>query len=206
MTARRTQAQRRASTVRGLVDATITALAEVGYAKTSIREICRRAGVSQGGLFRHFPSRISVISATVREIGIRHLARFDARFGDGVSDVDAMLAFTTAAARSDTHAAWHEVMVAARTDAELRPAVAEALRTFEAAVLGSVGRWLGTQNPEKAERLGVIVLSIMHLLDSEAVTTRIYPNPELVARRTAWLGELLRAELMDTSTAQTEKI
>jgi AcrR family transcriptional regulator len=195
MSARRTQAERRAATVQGLIDATISALAEVGYAKTSVREICRRAGVSQGGMFRHFPSRISMIAATVAEIGARHLARFEASFGAGVRDVDAMLAFVTEAARSDTHAAWHEVMVAARTDAELRPSVTTALQAFEAAVLGSVGRWLGVHNAEKADRLGVIVLSIMHLFDSEAVTTRIYPNPALVARRAAWLGELLRAEL-----------
>lgn len=191
---RRTQAERKAATVATLIDATIDALAEGGYASTSVRAICARAGVSQGALFRHFPSRLAMIEATAAAIGERHLAAFEDAFMIG-GDVPKMLRFIAEAARSDTHAAWHELMVAARTDPALRPAVSAALEAFEQAVLGSVARWLGVSDAARIERVGMIVLSIMHLYDSEAVTTRIYPNPALLARRVAWLEGLLSAEL-----------
>lgn len=191
---RRTQAERKAATVANLIDATIDALAEVGYASASVRAICGRAGVSQGALFRHFPSRLKVIEATAAAIGARHLAAFEDAFAAG-ADVPSMLRFIAEAARSDTHAAWHELMVAARTDAALRPAVGAAIEAFEQAVLGSVGRWLGVTAPARIERVGMIVLSIMHIYDSEAVTTRIYPNPGILAQRATWLAGLLAAEV-----------
>lgn len=196
---RRTQAERKAATVATLIDATIDTLAQAGYASASVRAICRRAGVSQGALFRHFPTRLDIIEATAAAIGARHLAAFEAAFVAGV-DVAGMLRFIASAARSDTHAAWHELMVAARTDPALRPAMAAALEALEQAVLGSVARWLGLEalglaDPARIERVGLIVLSILHIYDSEAVTSRIHPNPPLLARRLTWLEGLLRAEL-----------
>ena len=87
---RRTQAERREATIARLLDATIDALAERGYAGASVAEICRRAGLSQGALFRHFDTRHAVIGAATDEIGRRHLARFvdafpDMRAGGAVS-------------------------------------------------------------------------------------------------------------------------
>ena len=62
---RRTQGERSAATVAKLIQATIEAIVEVGYAGASTREICDRAGISQGGLFRHFPTRRDLIVATL---------------------------------------------------------------------------------------------------------------------------------------------
>jgi hypothetical protein len=48
---------------------------------------------------------------------------------------------------------------------------------------------------EKAERLGVVLLSLMHMFDSEAVTTAVHPNPGIEEARIAWTADLLRREL-----------
>jgi hypothetical protein len=58
---RRTQQERRDGTVRKLLDAAAESLIELGYANTSVQEICKRAGVSHGGLFRHFSSRVELM-------------------------------------------------------------------------------------------------------------------------------------------------
>src|SRR5215813_6778413 len=71
--ARRTQRQRREATIAKLLDATIDALIDVGYTRASIREICLRAGVSDGGLFRHFQSRLDLIVAAADHIAEREL-------------------------------------------------------------------------------------------------------------------------------------
>jgi AcrR family transcriptional regulator len=62
---RRTQAERRTETMSKLAAATIDAIAELGYGGATTREICERANVSQGGLFRRFPKRQDLIVAAV---------------------------------------------------------------------------------------------------------------------------------------------
>lgn len=72
--ARRTQAERRASSRARLVDATLTCLAELGYAGASLPEIVRRAGLSNGGLWRHFHSKAELMAAASLEAEQRLLS------------------------------------------------------------------------------------------------------------------------------------
>jgi AcrR family transcriptional regulator len=195
---RRPQEERRAESIGKLLDATIACLAENGYAGTTTARICSRAGLSQGALFNHFGSRLDVIVAATERIGAAHVADFERLAGPREADtgdsIDALVAFVRERARTPRHAAWHEVMVAARTDAELRARVAGPLQQFEQALLATTRRVLAP-GARRAARIGMIVLSCLHMFDSEAVTTAVYPNPDLEAARTAWVADLLRAEL-----------
>ncbi|MGW0249584.1 helix-turn-helix domain-containing protein, partial [Nocardia goodfellowii] len=67
-TARRTQAERSATTIAKLVDATIEAIEQVGYHSTSLGEISSRAGVSKAAIFRHFDSRMDLVVAAADEV------------------------------------------------------------------------------------------------------------------------------------------
>ena len=58
---RRTQAERSAATRALLLEAAIASLASVGWANTTTTEVCRRAGVSQGALFKHFPTKTELL-------------------------------------------------------------------------------------------------------------------------------------------------
>jgi AcrR family transcriptional regulator len=64
----RTQQQRRAATRARLLAATQAALVERGYAGTTTTEVCRRAGLSQGALFRHFASKGELLAATAEQL------------------------------------------------------------------------------------------------------------------------------------------
>jgi AcrR family transcriptional regulator len=64
----RTQRQRRAETRGHLLAATQAALVERGYAGATTTEICRRAGVSQGALFKHFASKGELLAATAEQL------------------------------------------------------------------------------------------------------------------------------------------
>lgn len=188
----RTNEERRRETIGRLIEATIESLAETGYSDSSTNKICRRAGVSQGGLFNHFDTRADLIVAAAEEICGRHLEAFaEPNVG---RDVRGVVEFIRAATRTPEHAAWHEIVVAARTDAELRERIAPSVRRFESALLGAASRVLGIEG-ERAERIGLVALSIMHMFDSEAVTSAAYPNPEIEERRVAWATELLTREL-----------
>lgn len=138
---RRTQAARSAETRRKLLDATLEALMERGYAGTSAPDVCVRAGMSRGALLHHFPTKASLVVEAARQLAVvrcqaveAHLDQLDRR-PDGVrgaamryrdpiaqlGDVVGPLAFDPAVE------AVLELWVAARTDADL----AAALGPFE---------------------------------------------------------------------------
>ena len=126
--ARRTQQERREATVGKLLDATIEALADVGYARTSVSEICSRAGVSHGAIFCHFDSRLELIAAAAEEIGRRQVASVRAEFekpaeGEGTDILARAMRFMDAAAHSRTNTVLLELVVVSRTDDGLRPAI-----------------------------------------------------------------------------------
>jgi len=51
-----------------LMEATVASLIEVGYARTTTVEICRRAGVTRGALLHHFESLAELFAATLAHI------------------------------------------------------------------------------------------------------------------------------------------
>lgn len=186
---RRTQAERTASTKAALVDATIETIAEIGYHRASAGEICARAGVSKGGLFRHFDSRLALVVEAAEEVGRRNLAGFRA-LGD--APVGDMLALTRSQSRAQINAVWFELLVAARTDAELREQLAPvASRLYaaidELAVVPSSGAGVA---PALLQLMGT---SLVHMFDGEAVLREVYPRPELEDARLKAATELINA-------------
>ena len=65
---RRTQKERSESTRRKLVAATVQCLCEKGMARLTTTEVCKRAGTSQGSIFKHFASKDELIAAAVKSL------------------------------------------------------------------------------------------------------------------------------------------
>ena len=65
---RRTQAQRRATTTRALLDAARSLFAEKGYHGTAAEEIVRRAGLTRGALYHHFEDKKDLFRVVVDEM------------------------------------------------------------------------------------------------------------------------------------------
>jgi len=125
-TVRRTQAERTAETTAKLLDATAACLIERGYAGTSTPEICRRAGVSRGALLHHFPTRDDLVAAAVAHIVDLRVDEFRAAMATVAPEVDLVARLETAIDvlwgifQGDTVTAWIELIVASRTDPDLR--------------------------------------------------------------------------------------
>ena len=66
--ARRSHAERRASTKRALLDAARTLFTGKGYAEVTIEEVVRKAGVTRGALYHHFDDKRALLRAVVVEI------------------------------------------------------------------------------------------------------------------------------------------
>lgn len=125
--ARRTQQERRDTTRQKLLDATVGSLVERGYAGTTTLAVARRAGISHGALFKHFPTKAGLLGAAVEHLFPRLIAEYRASLesaplppGDRIAQ--AIERLWSIYQRPELLAAI-ELYVAARTDAELAAAL-----------------------------------------------------------------------------------
>jgi AcrR family transcriptional regulator len=126
---RRTQAERSAETTEALLDATIEAIAELGYHGATTAEICARAGVTHGALFHHFETRIDLVLAALGRMTEQRVANY-VEFAtqiDAVGKPVDLLRMVWQLARDRIAIVWAELTIAARTDPELRARVQPAL-------------------------------------------------------------------------------
>ena len=130
---RRTQEERSASTRARLLDATIDCLFDLGYAGTTTTVIAERAGVSRGAQLHHFPTKADLVTTAVEHILERRLREFRAAFANLPADADredAAIDILWSMVSGPTFYAWLELVVAARTDTDLRAKMAQIGRRF----------------------------------------------------------------------------
>lgn len=193
-TARRTQAERRAATMTKLVDATIEAIAEIGYHRTSLGEISSRAGVSKAAIFRHFESRIDLVVAAADEVRRRHMvAVADLRIPENTShpvDVVALMHLIRGQIRATTNTVWFELLVAARTEPELRTRLEPVLRDLMREVEELAVTTLPPDVTPDTARL--LTTSLIHMFDGEAIFRNTFPRPDLEEARIERIASVFR--------------
>lgn len=77
-----------------IVTATIRCVAELGYSRTTIREIARTAGVTSANLYNYFPNKAELVAAAIAaraEIALPRLRRAAERPGTVVDRIEAVL-------------------------------------------------------------------------------------------------------------------
>ena len=164
-TQRRTQAERREGTIAALLDATVACLAERGYAATSTAAVCAEAGVSQGALFRYFPTRQALLVATAEHVATRNVDDFR---GTATADVDTVDDVVTVLGRlreivlSPANQTWRELLVAARSDADLRVALLPARESLQAQMLAAATELWGDRLAGD-DLAAVLSLSLIHI-------------------------------------------
>jgi AcrR family transcriptional regulator len=192
---RRTQAQRREGTIGALLQASVTCLTERGYAATSTAAVCAEAGVSQGALFRHFPTRQALLVATAEHVATRNVAAFRATTEgaavDTVDDVAAVLAHLRAAVLSPTNQTWRELLVAARADSDLRDALLPARELLQAQMLDVAADLWGDRL--SADDLPAVLSIVVNMLDGLAFSA-LDPYPAAAPGRTVERALRLLAE------------
>ena len=194
---RRTQAQRREGTVGALLEASVTCLTERGYAATSTAAVCAEAGVSQGALFRHFPTRQALLVATAEHVATRNVAAFrattDGAAVDTVDDVAAVLGHLRAAVLSPANQTWRELLVAARADSDLRDALLPARELLQAQMLDVAGDlW---SDRLSADDLPAVLSIVVNMLDGLAFSA-LDPDPAATPGRTVERALRLLAEMI----------
>lgn len=202
---RRTQAERRAGTVRRLLDAATAALIETGYYRTTVQEICSRAGLSQGALFRHYATRLTLLIAVAEDIeqGLRDLYRTDFLRLRPTREDELRLALELLRANvgSPLHQAWFELLIAARTD----PALHEALLPLWQRRATADQALATLLLPEAAQALpdfAVIVDTMVTLFHGEGVDRFLRHDADAENRRLEWLlaqlGPLMQGQRLSS--------
>jgi AcrR family transcriptional regulator len=102
------------------LEATIDGLVATGHARLTTSEICRRAGVSQGALFKHFPSKADLLSAAASHLFALLVSDYQKIFGGVTTTTEDRVAvgcrLLRELFRSPRTLAAFEIYVAARTE------------------------------------------------------------------------------------------
>ena len=176
---RPTQEQRTDAMRARLLEATLELIAEEGWAQTSTQKICKRAGVSRGAQTHHFPTKNSLLIAAVREIVARYQKELDALEDDPsgpTRNLEDVFDFLWGACfEGNLLNSWMEVMVAARTDDALQPAV----RQTDAKAIRSM-RAIGDACPAETSIAQVssadLIELTVYLLRGMVVQTGVHPD------------------------------
>jgi AcrR family transcriptional regulator len=187
MRAHRTQAERSEHTRELLLESTIECLVELGYARTTVHEICARAGLSRGAQQHHFTTKAELMTSALEHLfarlsqQVRHAAE---ALPAGPERITAGIDLLWQAYSGTLSTAAMELWVAARTDPELRAALLPVDRALGHATLEFYRHAAGADPDEKlTEKL--LLLSV-NLTRGLALDAMLGGDPD---RRTALLEE-----------------
>jgi AcrR family transcriptional regulator len=192
----RTQQQRREETIARLLDASIATIIEVGYARASAKAITQRAQVSDGALFRHFPTMGDLMAATAHEAGRRQLEVAAKRIADIPPDkpaIEGILATIRDLTGNTTNTVIYELMVAARTDEKLRDTLQEVMTAYVAKIY-EAARAVPSADEIAAfgeENFAALVAVLINTFDGAAMFSHVLTHPDIEERRIPLLLKLL---------------
>lgn len=79
-------------TRRRVIAATMQCVAEMGYARATIREIARAADMTSGSLYHYFPNKAEIVKATYLEVSEATMPRLEAAAANVEGFVDKLIA------------------------------------------------------------------------------------------------------------------
>ncbi len=191
---RPSRGDRREASRRRLLDAALSAVAELGHGGATTAEIARRAGLSEGMIFKVAPTKSDLLAQSVRDLFSRLVGEYRSAFAgiDVRTDrVAAAVELLAAAYRRPELMAAFELYLAARTDAALARGLRDVAERHRAEVRALAERLF----PEAARTHGRIAAAVdlaMDTLQGEALSRLPNPDPLRTQRVTALLADVLR--------------
>jgi AcrR family transcriptional regulator len=183
----RTQAERSERTRELLLDATIECLVELGYARTTVQEICQRAGLSRGAQQHHFTTKAELMTSALEHLFKRladQILAATTELPPGPERIEAGIDLLWHAYSGTLSTAAVELWVAARTDPELRQTLLPVDRALGHATLEFYREIMGTSVDD--DRLKTLVLLTVNMVRGLALDAMIGGDE---GRRTALLAE-----------------
>lgn len=183
----RTQAERSERTRELLLDATVECLVELGYAHTTVHEICQRAGLSRGAQQHHFTTKAELMTSALEHLFARLSAQIlnaTADLPPGQERIEMGIDQLWEAYSGTLSTAAVELWVAARTDPELRRSLLPVDRALGHATLQFYRQTIGTDTDE--HHTETLLLLTVNLIRGLALDAMIGGDEH---RRTSLLAE-----------------
>jgi len=168
----RTQRERSDATRELLLDATITCLVELGYANTTLQEICVRAGVSRGAQQHHFGSKADLMARALEHLFGRladEISEVPGGLPSGPDRVAALIDLLWRSYSGTLSTAAVELWVAARTDPELRAALLPVDRTLGHTTLQLYRDVTGTESAGDDDTMVLLTVNLTRGLALDAM-------------------------------------
>jgi AcrR family transcriptional regulator len=134
-------AERRAE----LAEATLQTLSELGYARTSLREIAQNSAFTHGVLHYYFTDKFDLILCSVRQYKARCVTRYDEVTAGAKSRDELLEGFLSALAttlreEAHLHRLWYDIRAQAMFEVAFRADVAEIDKSLEDMIWRIVSR------------------------------------------------------------------
>ena len=196
-----TQARSIATRARLLASA-VDALVADGYAGASTTSIAKRAEVSQGALFKHFPSKHALLGEALQQLFTELVEEFRQKLArDQRADrLGAAVGILWEIFCSPTLQAAFELYLAARTDRELAALVTPVLAAHQQNLLAEA-RVLFPAAAEHNPDFDPMILSIMNMMQGAALAASVIPSRENGERELALIERIARQELLRGAVA-----
>jgi AcrR family transcriptional regulator len=123
--------ERRVIKVDALLTASLTQLQQVGYARFRTADVSKRSGLSEGALFRYFPTKLELVKASLERALDEHLQRYVDQFValEDKRDRRSLIALSWGVL-SHPELAWtYGLYAAAATEPDLANAIRDVLET-----------------------------------------------------------------------------
>ena len=192
-----------------ILNAALDCFLAIGFNNTTTEKIAKQANVSRGAMLHHFPQRSDLIQASVRHL---HRKRLEA-FEDTLSKLNENADFTLVGEgidafwdqlQSPLFAVYCELLVASRTDAELKGTLEPAIRDFQTA-------WREKSEgifPDLAqsEQYGLATALTRYLLEGIAFNAQVVEGQILNAQSKVmieWLKSTVREMFQDVQISKS---
>ena len=129
-----------------LAESALKTLGELGYARTSLRDIATNSPFSHGVLHYYFEDKLDLIDYCIRYHKAQCVTRYDAVVSDSTSPDGLLEAFAgklveTIVEEAPMHRLWYDIRAQSMFEKRLRPAVAHVDQSLEDMVWRIIGRY-----------------------------------------------------------------
>ncbi len=186
-------AERRAE----LAEAALQTLSQLGYARTSVREIAQNSAFTHGVLHYYFIDKVDLILCSVRQYKSRCVTRYDevtaaARSCDDLIDGFLDVLAQTLREEAHLHRLWYDIRAQAMFETAFQSEVAEIDKSLEDMIWRIVSRYaelVGTSPPLSASAFYAIVDGLFqsyllkHLSGDEGAARKLQADVKRVLAR-----------------------
>jgi AcrR family transcriptional regulator len=185
-----------------LLASAVDALVADGYAGASTTSIAKRAQVSQGALFKHFPSKHALLGEALQQLFTELVEEFRQKLvRDARPDrLGAAVGILWEIFCSPKLQGAFELYLAARTDTELAALVTPVLAAHRQNLLAEA-RALFPAAADHNPDFDPMILSIMNMMQGAALAASVIPTHENGERELALIERIARQELMRGAVA-----